>query len=346
VPGRIGIVRWTLRALRAATPNGDIPPMNGTQTFRLLAVAALTLTVGKTAVGAAVLPAMPAAPAAAATSGQFAPVRGDYKIHPGDQLAVSVYGEPTLSQNVTVLPDSTIAFPMIGRVSLANQNTTQASATLRTAFSKFLREPIVSVGVVTEGQLTVMVLGNVKTPGKYTLPYNSHMTDAVAAAGGIGPTNGDYPVARVSDTGGVRDGSLQQILRGGDVSADLTLNDNSVVYVPSPVTFNIEVVGAVDHPGEISISEGDRLTTAIAKAGNSANANADLNNIRVTRNLGNGQNTVFNINLYNQLQHGDLASDITLQKNDVVYVPASRKSGSNTTGAIFGVLLHAFGLGF
>jgi polysaccharide export outer membrane protein len=271
-------------------------------------------------------------------------VKADYKIHPGDQLAVSVYGEPTLTQTVTVLPDATITYPMIGRITLGGQTPAQAAVTLDHAFSKFLREPIVSVGVLNEGQLTVMVLGNVKTPGKYSLPFNSHVTDAVAAAGGMGPTNGDYPVARVSDVQGVRDASLQAILRTGDTDADLTLNNNSVVYVPSPVTFNVEVVGAVDKPGEVSISAGDRLSTAIAKAGNSANSNADLNAIRVTRDLGNGQTHVYNVNLYDELQHGDAKSDLVLEKNDVVYVPAAKKGGAATTSNVFGIIGRLFGL--
>lgn len=282
-------------------------------------------------------------PLAAAATARADVVRPDYKIHAGDQLAVSVYGEPTLTQTVTVLPDATIEYPMIGRISLGGQTPTEASVTLKTALSKFLRQPIVSVGVVTEGQLTVMVLGNVKTPGKYTLPFNSHITDAVAAAGGMGPTNGDYPVARVSDVNGVRDASLQKILRAGDTSGDIVLANNSVVYVPSPVTFNVEVVGAVDKPGEVSVSEGDRLSAAIAKAGNSANSNADLNAISVTRDLGNGQTKVYKINLYDELQKGDTTSDLVLQKNDVVYVPAAKKGGANTTTTIFGVIGRLFG---
>ena len=275
-----------------------------------------------------------------------AAVSNDYKIHPGDQLAISVYGEPTLTQTVTVLPDQTVQYPMVGRITLGGKTPTQASAALDEALSKYLRQPIVSVGVVNVGQLTIMVLGNVKTPGKYTLPYNSHITDAVAAAGGMGATNGDYPVARVSDAEGVHDASLQAILRGGQTADDRTLADNSIVYVPSPVTFNIEVVGAVDKPGEISVSEGDRLSTAIAKAGNSSTSNADLNAIRVTRNQPDGQTKVFNINLYNQLQHGDMASDIVLQKNDVVYVPQAKKGGNSIANSIFGVIGHFFGGGF
>ena len=308
---------------------------------RCLALAVVLSLSLAGAADAAAGPAGVAAPAAAAAAADGA--KAEYRIHPGDQLAVSVYGEPTLTQTVTVLPDSTITYPMIGRIAIGGQTPAQASDTLDRALSKFLRSPIVSVGVLNEGQLTVMVLGNVKTPGKYTLPFNSHVTDAVAAAGGMGPTNGDYPVARVSDVQGVRDASLQAILRNGDAESDVVLNNNSVVYVPSPVTFAVEVVGAVDKPGEVSISAGDRLSTAIAKAGNSANSNADLNAIRVTRDLGNGQTHVYNVNLYDELQHGDMSADLVLEKNDIVYVPVAKKGGANTTGNVFGLLGRLIG---
>lgn len=271
------------------------------------------------------------------------PVPTDYHIHAGDQLAISVYGEPSLTQTVTVLPDESIQYPMVGRVSVGGQTPSQASSALDQALSKYLRAPIVSIGVVNVGQLTIMVLGNVKTPGKYTLPYNSHVTDAVAAAGGMGPVNGDYPVARVSDPTGVRDASLQTILRGGQTADDVVLHDNAIVYVPAPVTFNVEVVGAVDKPGEISISQGDRLSTAIAKAGNSTNSSADLNSIRVTRKTADGKSTVYNVNLYDELQRGDQRSDLVLQKDDVVYVPQAKKGGSAVTGAVFGLLGHFLG---
>jgi len=320
---------------------GSTPPWYGTDVNRSLFPFMIALQLGLGTVAAA---AAPTAAAPAATPAAASVVRADYKIHPGDQVAISVYGEPTLTQTVTVLPDETIEYPMVGRVKIGGDTPAEASTALDQAFSKYLRAPIVSVGVVSEGQLTVMVLGNVKTPGKYTLPYNSHVTDAVAAAGGMGPTNGEYPVARISDTAGARDASLQAILRGGDASADVVLNNNAVVYVPSPVTFNVEVVGAVDKPGEVSISAGDHLSTAIAKAGNSSNANADLNAIRVTRDLGNGQTKVYNVNLYNALQKGDTSSDVELQKNDIVYVPQAKKGGSTVTGSIFGLIGRLFGL--
>jgi len=283
------------------------------------------LALGATALAPAL--AQPAPPASASAI-----------INPGDQLAITVYGEPMLTQTTTVLADSTIEYPMIGSISLRGQTPSQAAQMLQRAFARYVRSPIVSVGVVLAGQLTVMVLGNVKTPGKYVLPFNSHVTDALAAAGGLGPTNGPYPEARITNASGVRDAPLQAILRGGDANADVTLENNAIVYVPSPVTFNIKVIGAVDRPGEISISQGDRLSTAIAKAGNSVNANADLNAIRVTRQAPDGTTKVFNVNLYDALQGGQTATDLQLQKDDVVYVPQAKKNGSGLSSNLFGLL--------
>jgi polysaccharide export outer membrane protein len=259
-------------------------------------------------------------------------------IHPGDQLNVTVYGEPTLTQQVVVAPDATIDYPMVGKISLANDTPAEASVAMKRALANYLRNPIVAVSIVTPGQLTVMVLGNVKTPGKYQIPYHSHVTDAIAAAGGLGPTNGAYPAARITDTSGTHEAQIQDVLRGGNTSEDVVLDNNSVVYIPEPETFNVEVLGAVDKPGEVSLNVGDHLTAAIAKAGNGVNSNADLNAIRVSRDMGNGVIKVYQINLYDKLEKGDRSADIVLQKNDVVYVPKSKQNGSAISGGLMGLL--------
>ena len=81
--------------------------------------------------------------------------------------------------------------------------------------------------------------------------------DALAAAGGLGPTDGDLPDARVSDGNVVQNVSLQRLLHGGDLSQNVTLANGVTIYVPSPATFNIQVYGAVDHPGDVTLHEGD-----------------------------------------------------------------------------------------
>jgi polysaccharide biosynthesis/export protein len=280
--------------------------------------------------------------ALAATGGFARAASADYLLHSGDVLNVQVFGEPTLTQTVTVLTDGSIVYPLIGRVEVGGETVDGATRRLSTALSRYVHSPIVNVAVATEGPLSVLVLGNVKTPGKYAIGPEGRLTDAIAAAGGLGPTDGDFPDARISNTNDTTQSvSLQKLLHDGDLTLNVPLYNDSVVYVPTPSTIRVRVLGAVEHPGDIDVGEGDRLSMAIARAGNSANSNADLNHVYVTREEADGTSKNFEVDLYKELQGGDISADPVLEKGDVVYVPQA-KSGGNTGNTVLGVLRRLF----
>jgi polysaccharide export outer membrane protein len=248
-----------------------------------------------------------------------------YKLHGGDQLLVNVYGEQTLTGPQTVLPDGTIDMPLVGKIHVGGQSPEQAAQTVTYALEKFVRHPVVTVAVTQQGPIGILVLGDVKSPGKYALqPSASNLTDAIAAAGGMGPVDGPYPDARIAQPNGgaVDQVSLQQLLHDGDTSKNMPLQDGQIVYIPSPVTFNVYVAGAVDHPGEIQVNEGDDVAVAVIKAGNSPSANGDLNNVTVTRLLPDGQKKQYGADLYKVLEPGGSSQDVPLQKGDLVFVPS------------------------
>lgn len=267
----------------------------------------------------------------------------DTTIAPGDVLDVEVFGEQALTQQLTVARDGSITLPLLGRVVVQGKSTTEAARLITTGLGKYLRHPIVEVGIKSEGQYNVLVLGNVKTPGRYTLQAGSRVTDAIAAAGGLGPVNGAYPSARVSiGDSNARQIPLEALLRQGDLALNLPLADGSAVYVPAPATIKVRVLGAVDHPGEIDVNQGDRLAVAVAKAGNSVNSNADLNHIKVTRTSADGKETVTEVNLYKSLSEGDLKSDLVLAPDDEIYIPKARGPGGDALGGVLGVLRRLF----
>jgi polysaccharide export outer membrane protein len=253
-------------------------------------------------------------------------ISSDTLIHPGDQLNVLVFGDTSLTQNVTVMPDGTIEYPLVGRVRLAGQTPIGAASVLSNKLKAYVRHPVITISIVALGQPNVLVLGDVKTPGKYPLRSGAKLTDAIAAAGGIADTNGAFPEARVADASGkVTQVSLQSLLQRGDTSLDMPLAEGSVVYVPGPIKFTVDVAGAVDHPGDVQVNEGDRLSVAIAKAGDSQNAQADLNHIRLIRTGTNGTQTTSEINLYEALKGENQGADVALEKGDVIFVPQAKK---------------------
>src|SRR5579863_7613501 len=257
-----------------------------------------------------------------------------YTIHPNDQLSVEVFGDSSLSQNVTVLPSGDITYPLIGSVHLAGESPQQAAATITTALKKYVRNPHVNVVVVQQGDINVLVLGGVEHPGKVQVTNNSTFTDVIAAAGGLSGTAQSYQDATVTDyAGNAQKVSLQNIFVNGDLSGNVPVGDGATVFVPAPVVIDVEVSGAVDHPGQIELNQGDRLSMAIAKAGNSNTADGDLNNIHVTRTTPDGQTQNFNVDLYQELQQGNVSKDIVLQKGDVVYVPKSKHGLVSTSGS-------------
>lgn len=254
---------------------------------------------------------------------QSALVSNDYHIKAGDVLSVSVFGEPTLTDpQARVVPGGLIGLPLVGQVRVGGMTPAQAAHAIERALGKYLRAPRVTVAVETVGPVDVLVLGNVKLPGKYTLQPESRLTDAIAAAGGLGPTDGPLPVARLASSNGkITQVSLQALLHDGDVSQNVRVENEQTVYIPSPNVINVQVLGAVDHPGDVALHEGDRLTMAIARAGNSPSMQSDLNHVAVRRVLPDGKVQNSTVNVYEVLKSGDLSKDMIMQKGDLVYVP-------------------------
>jgi protein involved in polysaccharide export with SLBB domain len=258
-------------------------------------------------------------------------------VHAGDRLQVQVNGESEVSQTVFVADDGTIGLPLVGQIHVAGATPSAVGQTIAAALKRYVRDPKVVVSVLSEGHINVLVLGVVANSGEYQLRSGARLSDAIAAAGGMDPTiNGEYPIARIAmPNGTINHISLDKLLRGGDPDRDIVLPDHAAVYVPGATTFDITVLGAVDHPGTITLNEGDRLSIAIAKAGNSANSKADLNRIVVTRTEAGGKTASHPVDLYQSLEKGDTRFDPRLSKGDIVYVPVARQSHGNLTNAIF-----------
>jgi protein involved in polysaccharide export with SLBB domain len=264
-------------------------------------------------------------------------------IHAGDTLSITVFEHPDLTQTAVVQADGTIQYPLVGRVLVAGMSVAEARDSVASALKKYLKHPNVSVAMQQQGTIGVMVLGNVKAPGKYNVRSGAHIADAIAAASGVAST-GEYPIARVSETDGTMTPvNLQKLLHDGDASQNVELEDNAIVYVTGGETIRVQVLGAVSRPGNVEINKGDHLSMAIARAGADAASRPDLNRVFIARkDPVTGVTTSYNVNLYLALEKGDQRFDPILVQDDKIYVPEAHGISPVSAG-LLGILGRLIG---
>lgn len=124
-----------------------------------------------------------------------ATAQGSYQIQPGDVLQIEVLEDPALNRNVLVLPDGTIAFPLVGTIRAGGRTVSATQKALTDGLApNFAAGPSVLVSVSTlatpTGQplpktIDVYVMGEVNTPGKLTIDAGTSLLQFLAESGGF-----------------------------------------------------------------------------------------------------------------------------------------------------------------
>lgn len=124
-------------------------------------------------------------PAAAATAAP-PPRAGAYRINAGDELEIYVWGEERLQRKVKVLPDGTIAFPLVGKVVAQGYLPSEVEAMITNGLRDQYRGqvPQVTVSVVQPSGMQFSVMGRVRSPGTFTPGRYVNVLEALSMAGG------------------------------------------------------------------------------------------------------------------------------------------------------------------
>ena len=127
-----------------------------------------------------------APPVAPPVAAQPTPAVSVYAINPGDDIEIYVWGEERLQRVMRVLPDGTIAFPLVGQLmvqGLFPQNVEHiVSERLRSQYRGEV--PFVTVSVRSPAGMQFSVIGRVRSPGSFTAGRYVNLLDALSLAGG------------------------------------------------------------------------------------------------------------------------------------------------------------------
>lgn len=107
-------------------------------------------------------------------------------VGPLDSISVSVFGVPELSREIQVDAGGRIAMPLIGTIDAGGKTAAELATDIERQLSgRYVRDPNVTVNIVSSVSQVVTVDGQVVEPGLYPVTNQMTLLRAIASARGL-----------------------------------------------------------------------------------------------------------------------------------------------------------------
>jgi polysaccharide export outer membrane protein len=306
---------------------------------------AQTATPGNTG-SAALISSSAASPATApdsaatlpSSSANAAPSSLRLLIGPGDEIALTVFGISDLNQLVRVDSNGEVSLALVGNVPVAGLTADEAQQLIEARYVNggYLKDPHITVLVKEYTTQKVTVAGEVSKPGVYDLTPSHRLQDVILAAGGLTDKAGKtISIMRPQDPGNPTVVTLSDDpVKTAENNLEIVPGDTVVVSRAGIVY----VIGEVNRAGGYVMENNATMTVtqAIAKAAGPTSL-ASLNGTRIIRRTPDGlKNIDLEVNKILEAKK----PDVTLQPEDIVYVPGSKSKGfmQHSGNSIFAML--------
>jgi len=168
--------------------------------------------------------------------------------------------------------------------------------------------------------IKVDVRGSLRTPGPVYVYSGDTLAQAVAQAGGYGEITS---LSRIMLN---RDGKTSFISSGSSIMSSPAQDGDVLILQPA---LHVDVLGIVQHPGDLVLQSGNTLYAALYQAGGPA-AHADMAHVKVVHD---GVPTNHDLS---HLIHGDVSGNMELSDGDTVVVPKGGGIDGNTAAGAAG----------
>lgn len=203
----------------------------------------------------------------------------DYRLGPGDQLLVEVWGASETNINQRVTPDGFISIPNVGPINVNGLTVQAATDKIKGKLSQ-IYSGMASANVnlstnvkVSLGQIRtiqVNIMGEVVNPGTYALSSFSTVFHALYRAGGIGRLGSlrNIRVVRGGKTVAIVD--VYDYILHGRSHSDIRLQEGDVI-IASPYEALVLIKGKVKRPMYYEMKSSESILTLIDYAGGFSN---------------------------------------------------------------------------
>lgn len=267
-----------------------------------------------------------------------------FTLGPGDVIDVEILGDANSRSQLSVGPDGKVYFNLLPGLDVTGLTTAETKALFEKELTKYVSSAQVAVSLRSVGSKHIWLLGRLAKPGIYSMNGQVTLLEAVAQAGGtlqsssLSDTTEDLADLRRSFV--VRDGELlpvdfAKLFRESDMTQNIYLQPDDLVYFPAMTAKEVYVLGAVKISRAVPFKENMTIVSALAASGGMLGTAYPTHIAIVRGSLTQPQVAIVD---YKEILKGK-ATDVLLEPRDIVFVP---DSPYKTVNKYIDMILHTF----
>ncbi len=194
-----------------------------------------------------------------------------YVLGPGDEVIVLVTGMNETTIKTKVSPDGNLQIPYAGLVYVNGLTIEQATSQVRGKLTKIYPaltsgQTQVAINLGTTRSIKVTLIGEVKTPGSYTLSSVSTLFNALYNSGGPSVNGSLRRIELIRNNKVYRTVDFYTFLQKGLMDGNIRLEDQDVIRIPV-YTKRVSITGEVKRPAIYELKASEQLDALLEYAG-------------------------------------------------------------------------------
>ena len=249
-----------------------------------------------------------------------------YTLDNGDVLNIQLIGQINTENTFIVNGNGSVNLPEVGQINVAGLTLDEASSIIKAKVNSVLIGTDAYINLSEIRDVNVLISGNAKNPGVYTLTGNSNILHALTMAGGVNEF-GSYREINLVRNGVVEETlDVYDLLIDGNYNLKKRLRSGDVVFIEARKNI-ITIDGAIKRPAKYEITENEFLGDVIRYA-NGLKQTADLLNISLERMLDGSLKSIpiKNISQFNSI--------IPIE-GDLIYIREYAYRTASISGAVY-----------
>ncbi len=230
----------------------------------------------------------------------------DYLLGPGDAVYVDVWGASQKQFESIVSPEGVINIEGYGPINVNGLTVAQANQRLRSTLGSRFGGSQIKLTVGQTKTITVNVMGEVKTPGTYTVSAFATVFHALYMAGGVNDIGTLRSIKVLRKGRLVSTVDIYDYILNGKLTGNIRLTSDDVIYVDTYDCL-VNISGKVKRPMFYEMKKTESVNTLIKYAGGFT-GDAFSDNITLIRKAG-GTMSIYSLNEFErgkfQLQDAD-----------------------------------------